>query len=287
MQHTTTAAPERRETTPETVAAPGRVPAKKASARSTRPSPSEPASESAGARPSRRTRPSRPKSRSGSTEPVDPVQTVEAAKATESVESTKAARPAQAVKPAKADRPERSSTAVGPSEPPAVVEAGSASTVELAESTGTVRSAGTAGSGEIGGTRPGGEAAVHERRQEEVSGLEDEHLNEIVLVGRVTAEPAIRDLPSGDRLATWRICVSRPPDTRFRGRRVDSITCVSFDTWVHDQVRELRLGDVVRMSGALRRRTWRGYDGVRSVHEVEVRGAALVRAVRSRGTVRR
>ncbi|WP_304450996.1 single-stranded DNA-binding protein [Nocardiopsis sp. YSL2] len=117
---------------------------------------------------------------------------------------------------------------------------------------------------------------------------EDEHLNEIVLVGRVTAAPVVRDLPSGDRLVTWRICVSRPPDTRFRGRRVDSVTCVSFDAWVHDEVREWRLGDVVRMSGALRRRTWRGFDGVRSVHEVEVRSAALVRTVRSgRGQVRR
>ncbi|KOX19158.1 single-stranded DNA-binding protein [Nocardiopsis sp. NRRL B-16309] len=108
------------------------------------------------------------------------------------------------------------------------------------------------------------------------------------MVGRVTAEPAVRDLPSGDRLATWRICVSRPPDTRFRGRRIDSITCVSFDARIHDEVREWRVGDVVRMSGSLRRRTWRGYDGVRSVHEVEVADAALVRAARPRrGTAHR
>ncbi|WP_121182587.1 single-stranded DNA-binding protein [Nocardiopsis sp. Huas11] len=117
---------------------------------------------------------------------------------------------------------------------------------------------------------------------------EPDHLNEIVLVGRVTAEPSVRDLPSGDRLVTWRICVARPPDTRFRGRRVDSITCVSFDEGVRDEVRGWRLGDVVRLSGALRRRTWRGYDAVRSVHEVEVGGAALIRAVRpKRGAVRR
>jgi single-strand DNA-binding protein len=118
--------------------------------------------------------------------------------------------------------------------------------------------------------------------------VEAAHRNEITLVGRVTAEPTVRELPSGDRLATWRICVARPPDTRFRGRRVDSITCVSFDTWIHDEVREWRLGDVVRMSGALRRRTWRGYDGVRSVHEVEAHGAVLVRAARPRhGAVER
>ncbi|NYJ37323.1 single-stranded DNA-binding protein [Nocardiopsis aegyptia] len=141
--------------------------------------------------------------------------------------------------------------------------------------------AASAGAVEFAGPGRASVTVEHDRRREEVV-PEDEHHNEIVLVGRVTAVPVVRDLPSGDRLMTWRICVSRPPDTRFRGRRIDSITCVSFDTGVHDEVREWRLGDVVRMSGALRRRTWRGYDGVRSVHEVEVCGAALVRAAGSR-----
>ncbi|WP_040699670.1 single-stranded DNA-binding protein [Nocardiopsis kunsanensis] len=106
-----------------------------------------------------------------------------------------------------------------------------------------------------------------------------EHHNEVVVAGRITAEPRFRELPSGDHLATWRICVARHPSTRFRGRRVDSITCVSFDKDLHEHVRGWRLGDVVDVHGALRRRTWRGVDGPRSVCEVE---AVSVRFVRGR-----
>nr|WP_236567902.1 MULTISPECIES: single-stranded DNA-binding protein [unclassified Nocardiopsis] len=104
------------------------------------------------------------------------------------------------------------------------------------------------------------------------------------MAGRITAPPRLRDLPSGDRLATWRICVVRPSDSRYGGRRVDSITCTSFDRALHGQIRSWRLGDVVQTSGELRRRTWRGREGlVRSVCEVEARAVHLVRPAAGRG----
>lgn len=111
---------------------------------------------------------------------------------------------------------------------------------------------------------------------------EADHRNEVLVSGRVTAEPLVRELPSGDHLATWRICVARPATTRFRGRRIDSVTCVSFDRSVHRRLHGWRLGDVVRITGALRRRVWRGRDGVRSVCEVEAATVAVVRTARSR-----
>lgn len=107
---------------------------------------------------------------------------------------------------------------------------------------------------------------------------ESDHRNEILVAGRITARPLIRELPSGDRLATWRICVARSCASRYRGRRSDSITCTSFDRDLHEGIRSWRLGDVVRMTGELRRRTWRGREGMRSVCEVEARTAVLVRA---------
>ncbi|MFF8768101.1 single-stranded DNA-binding protein [Nocardiopsis dassonvillei] len=118
---------------------------------------------------------------------------------------------------------------------------------------------------------------------------ESEHRNEILVAGRITARPLIRELPSGDRLATWWVCVARPRDSRYRGRRSDSITCTSFDRDLHEGIRAWRLGDVVRMTGELRRRTWRGREGVRSVCEVEARTAILVRAAEgpATGAVRR
>ena len=110
-------------------------------------------------------------------------------------------------------------------------------------------------------------------------GRDHGHRNEVVAVGRVTAAPAERDLPSGDRLVFWRICVARPSEPHRSRQRVDSLTLVSFDADTQAAVRDWRIGDVVRVTGALRRRVWRGWSGIRSVLEVEVDSTALVRGV--------
>ena len=68
-------------------------------------------------------------------------------------------------------------------------------------------------------------------------------LNQVQLVGRLAADAVQRELPSGDRLATFRLVIDRP----------DS--------------------DVLRVDGELRRRFWRAGAGVASRYEVEV-GAA-------------
>lgn len=105
----------------------------------------------------------------------------------------------------------------------------------------------------------------------------DGHRNEVFAVGRVTAAPSERELPSGARLVTWRICVARPEVPGRRRARADSLTLVSFDPNMCATVAGWRIGDVVRVTGELRRRTWRGWKGVQSVLEVEVDTAALVR----------
>lgn len=103
------------------------------------------------------------------------------------------------------------------------------------------------------------------------------HLNQVSVVGRITAAPTVRELPSGDRLVSWRIGVARPEDPRRPGPRLDSLTLVSFEDSMVDRVREYRLGEVIRVAGVLRRRIWRGPQGVRSVLEVEVRTVDLER----------
>ena len=100
------------------------------------------------------------------------------------------------------------------------------------------------------------------------------HLNQVLVVGRITAAPTVRELPSGDRLVSWRIGVARPEDPRRPGHRLDSLTLISFEDSMVDRVRKYRPGEVIRVTGALRRRIWRGPQGVRSILEVEVRTVA-------------
>lgn len=102
------------------------------------------------------------------------------------------------------------------------------------------------------------------------------HRNHIVLVGRVTAEPALRELPSGDHVATWRVTVTRPPQEQRSSAKVDAVNCFSFDPRLHAATRDWQIGDVVEVSGALRRRFWRTAAGVSSVFEVEAQEAARI-----------
>lgn len=105
--------------------------------------------------------------------------------------------------------------------------------------------------------------------------------NEVVLVGRLVSAPTVRELPSGDSLASFRLVVRRPAGSRLRpgAPRVDALECAAFRGDVRKTVRSWGEGDVVEVAGALRRRFWRTGGAPSSVWEIEVAKARrLVRA---------
>ena len=107
--------------------------------------------------------------------------------------------------------------------------------------------------------------------------------NEVVLVGRVPAAPEERELPSGDRLVSWRVVVGRGPGRRppegVRATTVDTLDCVAWTASARRAAAALQPEDVVEVRGALRRRFWRAGAGAASRCEVE---ATSVRRVNRR-----
>lgn len=107
--------------------------------------------------------------------------------------------------------------------------------------------------------------------------------NEVVLVGRVPASPEERELPSGDRLVSWRLVVGRVAPRRprdgVRAPTVDTLDCVAWTASARRAALALRPDDVVEVHGALRRRFWRAGAGAASRCEVE---ASNVRRVSRR-----
>lgn len=101
------------------------------------------------------------------------------------------------------------------------------------------------------------------------------HVNEIVLIGRLSGAPEWKPLPGGGQVAVWRIIVEHQ-DARSPQDAIDTIRCVTYDPSVHEGVRDWRHGDVIEVRGSLRHRFWRGPDGPRGLYEVEA-AVALVR----------
>ena len=113
-----------------------------------------------------------------------------------------------------------------------------------------------------------------------VSDDESVHYNLVKLVGRLSGDPQERELPSGDRLVTFRLVVHRAVQPSAAGRskqRVDTIDCVAWAARVRRSALSWPDGCTLEVSGALRRRFRRTPAGPTSRVEVEVQRARLRR----------
>lgn len=101
----------------------------------------------------------------------------------------------------------------------------------------------------------------------------DQQINEVRLVGRLSKQPSTKQLPSGDELVSLRVVVRRPRASPGPTRRttVDAIDVVCWSAGTRRRALTLRPDDTIEVTGALRRRFWRGEGGVSSLCEVEAR----------------
>ncbi len=98
--------------------------------------------------------------------------------------------------------------------------------------------------------------------------------NEVVLRGRVAAPVDERELPSGDTIITARLIIDRDAAALLRSsQRVDTIDCVAWLRRVQRGMRGWQAGERVEVTGAIRRRFFRGAHGPASRVEVEIRAA--------------
>jgi len=108
-----------------------------------------------------------------------------------------------------------------------------------------------------------------------------EAVNEVLLVGRVSAAAEEKTLPSGDSVWTFRVVVDRPVDRTRPKSSVDTLDCAVWTGRARRSVRTLRGGDVVEVRGAIRRRFFQTAAGAASRVEIEVRGVQVIRRAAS------
>ncbi len=102
-------------------------------------------------------------------------------------------------------------------------------------------------------------------------GTPNDQINAVRLSGRVSAAPEARILPSGDEVVSFRLVVRRSAAARRRSKQpVDTIECTAWTARLRRSVRRLEAGDMVTVSGELRRRFSRGVGGAMSWVSVEL-----------------
>jgi single-strand DNA-binding protein len=101
--------------------------------------------------------------------------------------------------------------------------------------------------------------------------LEVTHRNEVVIVGRMSADAIVRELPSGDAVASWRLIVDRPETVPGK---FDVVECATFNGRVRRQALAWKRDDVIEVTGALRRRFWKSPVGLQNKYEVHVSRAS-------------
>lgn len=104
-----------------------------------------------------------------------------------------------------------------------------------------------------------------------------EWVNEVRLVGKVSGDVDERELPSGDRVAAWRLVVPRAAGEGGGAAKVDTIDVACWTGRTRQTARRLVPGERVEVVGALRRRFFRAGAATASRYEVEA-----VRITRSR-----
>ena len=111
-------------------------------------------------------------------------------------------------------------------------------------------------------------------------------LNEVHLIGRISAPAERRVMPSDDELVSFRLVVDRPvartTPTDRRRPTVDVIDVACWTAKTRKVALGLQVGDLVRVQGALRRRFWKAGGGAVSRHEVEAASVGRVRGVAAR-----
>jgi single-strand DNA-binding protein len=110
------------------------------------------------------------------------------------------------------------------------------------------------------------------------SGTDVDDVNEVRLRGRLAAPPQQRELPSGDAIVVCRLVVARvgAPTGRVR---IDTIDVVARRAAIRRRLSAASPGEVLEVTGPLRRRFWRGPQGPASRYEVEA--DSLVRVARA------
>ena len=106
----------------------------------------------------------------------------------------------------------------------------------------------------------------------------DEGGNHVEVRGRLSTDPADRELPSGSPIVSFRLVIPRATTVMTRGssQRSDWVDCTAWSAAARRRASGWKVGDTVVVVGALRRRHYRAGEVSGSRVEIEMLGGRMV-----------
>jgi single-strand DNA-binding protein len=89
-------------------------------------------------------------------------------------------------------------------------------------------------------------------------------LNDVLLRGRVSSIAVEKELPSGDKVAEFRIVIARSDELGF-----DTIDISAWSSKLRRSASSLKAEEWVEVSGSIKRRFWRGATGLASRWQID------------------
>jgi single-strand DNA-binding protein len=87
-------------------------------------------------------------------------------------------------------------------------------------------------------------------------------MNRVILMGRLTADPELRQTPQGTAVTSFTIAVDRRIKTE-NGQQADFITCVAWRKTAEFICRYFQKGRMIAIEGQIQSRSWDTQDGKR------------------------
>ena len=106
--------------------------------------------------------------------------------------------------------------------------------------------------------------------------------NVAVLLGRLTADPELRTIPSGAEVVSFTIAVDRPPD-RNGERHADFIDCSAWRATATFIAKHFHKGDVISVAGSIQTRSYEYEGKKRKATEILVDSAGFTGGGRGAG----
>lgn len=86
-------------------------------------------------------------------------------------------------------------------------------------------------------------------------------MNRVVLVGRLTRDPELRNTNSGVPVATFTLAINRRFANQNGDAEADYINCIAFNKSAENLTRYIRKGGLVGVEGRIQTRTYDAQDG--------------------------